>query len=126
MPADVGGVDPFLVEVKVSKELERPERGSGIPGASFARRTLRDLCKLASRVPIGARPWTPVMFGRSGQGDGPSSWRVWMPLGLLEFRYAAAGLIPIHSIDWRKGPSAFVELPWWAFFPMIGAEEEWQ
>jgi hypothetical protein len=117
MPLDVGGVDPFLVSVKRDKLLARPQMRTRIPGGAFARRALLEVELIAGRKPVGGPARVPVLFGRPGQGEGPNGWRVWAPEWFLALRLHAEGS-GIYG--------AFLELPWWAFFPLIGTAEDWR
>lgn len=122
MPGDIGDVDPFLVEVKLDKEMARPGMRSGIRGEGFVRRTLTGLVDLALDRPEGVPKPIPIMFGRPGLGEGLRAWRVWAPVHLV---YAMArGVRPPVVIVGAL--EQFVELPWWAFFPLIGTEEDWR
>lgn len=119
MPLDVGAVDPFLVSVKRDKRLARPQIGTRLPGAAFARRAIRELLQVVERRPVGTVS-IPVLFGRPGLGEGQNGWRVWLPELALYGWLRDAG-----QVLWAGDMSNFVEIPWWAFFPLIGTEEAW-
>lgn len=127
MPLDVGGVDPFMVSVKRDRKLAVPQRGTGIPGGGFARRALLEAERLSHGRPVGSEPRVPILFGRPGMGEGSNGWRVWAPEDLVLDRIGG-------SVVWggeylarvEAGAIDFVELPWWAFFPLIGTEDDWR
>jgi hypothetical protein len=74
-PGDIGGVEPWLVEVKRSKYVDTPVR-SGWPGQGFIRPVLRDLASLwRQHQYVGGTPTRPVLWARGDRGD----WRLWIP-----------------------------------------------
>lgn len=74
-PGDIGGIKPWLCEVKYDERVKAPSRGW--TGEAFIRRTLKDLDHLAIRHSfiVGATRPRPVLFARGSF----EFWRVFVP-----------------------------------------------
>lgn len=102
-PGDVGGVEPWLVEVKHSKYVDIA--GRGWAGEAFVRRVLKDLTALWSKYPTTL----PVLWARGGNPGIRITWRLWIPAMVFADKFA----LSLHNRDdWVE----VTESDYWYYF----------
>lgn len=103
LPGDIGGVWPWLVEVKFDVRSSRPSRGW--TGEAFIRSTLRRLTS-TWRVTLvtGGEVMKPVLFVRSDAAHGErvkDAWRVFVPSLLFRLTFNLPPILEEEAMrDW--------------------------